>query len=79
MPLMETIELQRSTDGIHFAIHSLPVSPNNCGNEVVYTDMDLQQSIYYYRIRLSVSGGRTVYSSVVIPKDQWEEAHYAGT
>lgn len=66
-----TIELQRSTDGIHFAaIHSLPVSPNNCGNEVVYTDMDLQQSIYYYRIRLSVSGGRTVYSSVVILKDQ---------
>ena len=67
---IDSYEVQRSEDGISFGKKGTVASVNAATtHDYTFSDTDLQQSYYYYRIKVIEKSGSTKYSAVLLLKD----------
>ncbi|MFT3936261.1 MAG: DUF1501 domain-containing protein [Chitinophagaceae bacterium] len=67
---IDLYEVQRSEDGLSFTSIGFVTALNvSSKHEYDYTDSNLQQSYYYYRIKIKEKTGTIKYSSVLLLKD----------
>jgi uncharacterized protein (DUF1501 family) len=67
---IDSYEIQRSEDGISFSKKGTVTALNvNSKHDYTFYDNSLQQSFYYYRIKVVEKSGTTKYSSVLLLKD----------
>ncbi len=67
---IDSYEIQRSEDGISFSKKGTVQALNNNGqHDYTFYDSSLQQSFYYYRIKVLEKSGTVKYSTVLLLKD----------
>ncbi|MEP6747997.1 MAG: DUF1501 domain-containing protein [Bacteroidota bacterium] len=67
---IDSYEVQRSTDGVSFSKKGTVASLNvTSKHDYIYYDTSLQQSYYYYRIKVIDKSGAIKYSEVLLLKD----------
>lgn len=67
---VDSYEIQRSDDGISFSKIGTVASLNLASqHDYTYYDTSLQQSFYYYRLKIIVKSGATSLSAVLLLKD----------
>ncbi len=67
---IDSYEIQRSNDGVAFTKKGVVTALNTGGkHDYTYYDSSLQQSYYYYRIKIVEKSGAISYSAVLLLKD----------
>jgi Secretion system C-terminal sorting domain len=68
------VDLQRSTDGRQFTtVHTVNLTPTNCGNNMRFEDEQAIAPKYFYRLRITPTGGSVIYSSVILLQNEKEK------
>jgi hypothetical protein len=68
------VELQRSGDGRQFTtIQTVNLTLNNCSNNMRFEDVQAVESKYFYRLRVTPTGGSVIYSSVILLQNEKEK------